>query len=189
MERNEIVDLLSVISVYDNRRADDMAVMAWSTIAESEKWTLEEAVTAVHRYFAQSDKWLMPAHVAGLVKETRRAKLEIEHSARVLAEAKGELPPVEDDDFPTRALPYGEEPRDPPASAEHRRLMMREIREMLPRPKGFTMDPNDIELAKQVPCPWCKALPHHNCKHPTRPHKYIQPHPSRLEEAQKRVAT
>lgn len=71
MTRPEIIDLLSVITAYDNRNASPATVLAWGTAAEIGRWTLPEAIAAVHAHFASSSEWLMPAHVTEHIRARR----------------------------------------------------------------------------------------------------------------------
>lgn len=71
MTRNDVVDLLSAITAYDNRNATAETVMAWTKSAELGRWTLPEALDAVHEHFATSTEFLMPAHVTTRVKASR----------------------------------------------------------------------------------------------------------------------
>ncbi|WP_348240627.1 hypothetical protein, partial [Salmonella enterica] len=69
---DEVVDLQSGISAYDNRKPNPAAVLAWGTADELGRWTLPEAVAAVHAHFAESTDYLMPAHITTRVKATRQ---------------------------------------------------------------------------------------------------------------------
>lgn len=72
MTHNEVVDLLSTIASYDNRKPNAAAVAAWGTAAEMGRWTLPEALAAVKAHFFESTDYLMPAHVAKRIKDTRQ---------------------------------------------------------------------------------------------------------------------
>lgn len=72
MNRDEVIDLLSAITAYDNRNATRETVMAWSKAAELGRWTLPEALDAVHAHFAEDPTYLMPAHVTQRVKQERQ---------------------------------------------------------------------------------------------------------------------
>lgn len=72
MTHNEIVDLLSTIASYDNRKPNAAAVAAWGTAAEMGRWTLPEAVAAVKAHFFEDTAYLMPAHVAKRIKDARQ---------------------------------------------------------------------------------------------------------------------
>lgn len=72
MTRNEIIDLLSVISAYDNRNASQAAVLAWEKAAELGRWTFSEALDAVHAHFTVSTAFLMPAHITDRIRAARQ---------------------------------------------------------------------------------------------------------------------
>lgn len=71
MTHDDIVDLLSVISAYDNRNPSHAAVLAWGKSAELGRWTITEALTAVHAHFASSTAFLMPAHITERIRAAR----------------------------------------------------------------------------------------------------------------------
>jgi len=98
MTHNEIVDLLTAISAYDNRKPNPAAVLAWGKAAELGRWTLPEALDAVHEHFSENPDYLMPAHVTAKVKAHRQdramreealaieaAPVDLEAAARVQA--------------------------------------------------------------------------------------------------------
>lgn len=72
MTNDDIVDLLSAITAYDNRNASQSTVLAWGKASELGRWTLPEALDAVHEHFAESTEYLMPAHVTARIKATRQ---------------------------------------------------------------------------------------------------------------------
>jgi hypothetical protein len=74
MTRNQVVDLLTAISAYDNRKPNEGAILAWGTAAEMGRWTLPEALAAVKAHFFESTDYLMPAHVAKRIKDVRQDK-------------------------------------------------------------------------------------------------------------------
>ena len=77
MTADEIIDLLSVVTAYDNRNATQATVMAWSKSAGIARWTAEAAHWAVHQHFAESTDWLMPAHVTQRIRAARRTEAEV----------------------------------------------------------------------------------------------------------------
>lgn len=72
MTRDQVVDLLTAISAYDNRKPNPAAVLAWGKAAELGRWTLPEALEAVHGHFSEDPAYLMPAHVTQRVKAARQ---------------------------------------------------------------------------------------------------------------------
>lgn len=72
MTHDQVVDLLTAISAYDNRKPNPAAVLAWGKAAELGRWTLPEALEAVHGHFSEDPAYLMPAHVTVRVKAARQ---------------------------------------------------------------------------------------------------------------------
>lgn len=72
MHRDEIVDLLSAISAYDNRNASNAAILAWTETANRGRWTFREALDAIHAHYAEATTFLMPGHVTQLIKARRQ---------------------------------------------------------------------------------------------------------------------
>ena len=72
MTHDQVVDLLTAISAYDNRKPNPAAVLAWGKAAELGRWTLPEALEAVHAHFSEDPAYLMPAHVTVRVKAARQ---------------------------------------------------------------------------------------------------------------------
>lgn len=96
MTHNEVVDLLSTIASYDNRKPNPAAVAAWGTAAEMGRWTLDEAVAAVKAHFFEETAYLMPAHVAKRIKDARqdralRAEVLAIESGPVFPEAQARV--------------------------------------------------------------------------------------------------
>lgn len=96
MNRNQVVDLLTAISAYDNRKPNEGAIIAWGTAAEMGRWTLDEAVAAVKAHFFEETAYLMPAHVAKRIKDARqdralRAEVLAIESGPVFPEAQARV--------------------------------------------------------------------------------------------------
>lgn len=72
MTRDDVVDLLSIVTAYDNRNATQATVAAWSMAADIGRWSIEEAVDAVHAHYAESTEFLMPGHVTDRVRARRQ---------------------------------------------------------------------------------------------------------------------
>lgn len=77
MTNDEVVDLLSVITAYDNRNATAATVAAWTTASEIGRWSYRLAVEAAHHHFAESTEYLMPAHITQRLRQSRRADSEV----------------------------------------------------------------------------------------------------------------
>lgn len=72
MERDDVVNLLQTVAVYDGRKLDALVVAAWSEAASRARWTHAEALEAVHEHYSKSTAWLMPGHVTELLRASRR---------------------------------------------------------------------------------------------------------------------
>ncbi|GAA2376401.1 hypothetical protein [Gordonia cholesterolivorans] len=72
LDRDQTIDLLTVIAAYDRRSSGEGDIAAWSEAARRAGWTFPEAVEAVHAYFAESSKWLMPGDVTERIRVARR---------------------------------------------------------------------------------------------------------------------
>jgi len=72
VNREQVIDLLTIASAYDNRKPDETAVYAWHEAATRERWTWEEAREAVLDHYARSSEWLMPGHVTRWIKSRRQ---------------------------------------------------------------------------------------------------------------------
>lgn len=85
MTRDEIVDLLSAITAYDNRNPNQAAVLAWGKAAELGRWTFPEALDAVHAHYAENPAFLMPAHVTERIRAVRQDRAMREQHAQLEA--------------------------------------------------------------------------------------------------------
>ena len=72
LTHDEVVDLLTAISAYDNRKPNPASVLAWGKAAEIGRWTLVEALDAVHSHFSENPDYLMPAHVGNRIRDGRQ---------------------------------------------------------------------------------------------------------------------
>jgi hypothetical protein len=139
MTRDEIVDLLTAIAAYDKRKPDPTAVLAWGEAASRGRWTLPEALEAVHSHFSESTEYLMPGHITQRVRDARRDR-QMRDAVRAI-----EPPP-----------PRPEIAARVDAAAQHLadRLGWKE-RETRARDHALT-----------VGCPHCRALPGERCVQP-----------------------
>lgn len=77
MNRNQVIDLLSVIVSYDNRAADEASIASFLDAAKLGKWTYGEAERAARDWLnAHPDEWLRPGHITQLIRARRRDALE-----------------------------------------------------------------------------------------------------------------
>lgn len=72
LDRDQIIDLLSVIAAYDRRQVGEGDLAAWAEASRRAGWTFQAAVDAVHSHFADSSAWLMPGHVTERIRLQRR---------------------------------------------------------------------------------------------------------------------
>lgn len=135
MTQNEVVDLLTAISAYDNRKPNPASVLAWGKAAELGRWTLTEALQAVHEHFAENPDYLMPAHVTARVKAARQDRA-MRDEALALAAA-----PVD------------------PAAAERIQQVVADVADRL----GWDADRATAGTALKVRCPHCGAAPGVRC--------------------------
>ena len=156
MSTDDVVDLLSAITAYDNRNASPANVIAWAKAAEIGRWTLPEALDAVHAHFAESTDFLMPAHVTARVKAARQD--------RALREQQREL----------EAAPVD------PAAAERIQQVIGELAQQM----GWSEEHQDRQgFALRVACPHCSAAIGVRCTSPAsgKPLKSSACHPSRAD--------
>jgi hypothetical protein len=71
MTMDEVVQLMKVITRYDNRPPSAEVAEAWYASANIAGWTLAEATEAVARHFTYSTEYLKPAHVTALIEAKR----------------------------------------------------------------------------------------------------------------------
>jgi hypothetical protein len=71
MTQDEVVQLMKVITRYDNRPPSAEVAEAWYASANIADWTLAEATEAVARHFTYSTEYLKPAHVTALIEAKR----------------------------------------------------------------------------------------------------------------------
>jgi hypothetical protein len=78
MNRLEVLDLLVVVAVYDNRDVTAPAEVAkWTEASKRGRWEVRSACEAVHEFFAmphdprERRRWLEPSHVAFILKAKR----------------------------------------------------------------------------------------------------------------------
>ena len=134
MDRDEVIALLQVANGYDNRKIDGIAVAAWSESARRARWTLAEAVDAVHEHYANAPReYLMPGHVTERVRAARR------HPAP-MSEVRALDPP-------------------PPASPERRAEVMAMVRELANRKAVPPLDAAP-EMRASSPLPHTSPVPH-----------------------------
>jgi hypothetical protein len=156
MSTDDVVDLLSAITAYDNRNASAANVLAWAKAAELGRWTLPEALDAVHAHFAESTDFLMPAHITTRVKATRQD--------RALRQQQAELEAA---------------PVDPAAAARIQQVIGELAQQM-----GWSEEHQDrAGFALRVACPHCGSAVGVRCtsRSSGKPLKESACHPSRAD--------
>jgi hypothetical protein len=155
MTTDDVVDLLSAITAYDNRNASPANVLAWAKAAELGRWTLPEALDAVHAHFAESTAFLMPAHITTRIKATRQDRALRREQAAL------EAAPVD------------------PAAADKIQRVIGELASSM----GWSEESTDRSgFALKVRCPHCGAAEGNRCATPSgKALKESACHPSRAE--------
>lgn len=105
---DDVIDLLTLAAAYDRRTVGAADVAAWTDAARRGRWTRDQALDAVKAHYATSTAWLMPGHVAELIRAERRQPPPIHEvvqpdpigQARVAAVTAGAFP----------AIPAGDDP-------------------------------------------------------------------------------
>jgi len=79
MNRNDVIDVLTVIAAGDRRTVGEADVSLWlGTIGGLDK---ADAIAAVGKHFQTSEKWLMPVHLIALAREIARDRMMRETGA------------------------------------------------------------------------------------------------------------
>jgi hypothetical protein len=81
MDNQQVRQLLAVVIAYDNRKLADANILAWAEAARRGRWTLDEAVEAVHEHYARESVWLMPGHVTTTIRARRQDQAQREQAA------------------------------------------------------------------------------------------------------------
>ncbi|WP_031467119.1 zinc finger domain-containing protein [Sciscionella sediminilitoris] len=74
LTRDQVVDLLSLIVAHDGRNPSESDLEAWSEQAALGRWTWPEARDAVITHFHHTSEWIMPSHVAVIIRGRRQDK-------------------------------------------------------------------------------------------------------------------
>jgi hypothetical protein len=72
LTNDQVVDLLTLAAAYDRRKVGLADVAAWRDAAERGRWQPAAALDAVKAHYATSTAWLMPGHVAEIIRAERR---------------------------------------------------------------------------------------------------------------------
>lgn len=155
MTNDEIIDLLTAVSAYDNRKPNPASVLAWGKASELGRWTLAEALDAVHAHFSENPDYLMPAHITARVKASRQDRA-----------------------MRNEALALDAAPVDPVAAAR-----VQEIVGSVAKNLSWDMDRASGPTGLGVRCPYCGAAQGVRCVATStgKPLSKSGAHPSRLE--------
>lgn len=74
MDRDDVIDLLAIISTVDNRQVTDADIIVWHE--HLERYDKDECLDAVMRHQRQSTVWIQPAHVVELVRSARNDAID-----------------------------------------------------------------------------------------------------------------
>jgi hypothetical protein len=154
----EVINLLSIAAAFDNRKAGEANVHAWTDSAQRARWTFAEAAEALKDYYAttQDEKpWVMPSHITARIKAVRQDQA-LRQTGRELTQAAA----------------------DPRALTAATQLARR-----LELPEQFRPTEN---RALRVRCPHCGSAPNSPCTRSAMGGpRDRSPHPSRIELAEK----
>ncbi len=67
MNRSETARLLAAIAAFNNRTIGEADVEAWQSVLPDA--TLDDAMEAVRRHYAENTEWLMPAHIRRIIRD------------------------------------------------------------------------------------------------------------------------
>lgn len=108
LTNDQVVDLLTLAAGYDRRKVGLADVAVWHDAAERNRWQPDDAMTAVKVHYATSTAWLMPGHIAEIIRAERRQPAPfvpeppppaIEAAARTalpsIADATADTPPIQ----------------------------------------------------------------------------------------------
>lgn len=76
MTRDEVIDLLKVITAYDRRTVGEADVLVWAEQARRGRWTRDAALEVVHAHYQRSRDMIAPADVHAVIRAGRRVELE-----------------------------------------------------------------------------------------------------------------
>lgn len=190
MDRDQMINLMSVITAYDNRDAGRANILVWAEAARRGRWTYTEAEDAVHQHYLVTTDFLMPAHIGNRIRD-RRQDTALRQTATEL---------ITGDPAPEvlRAIDAGGEQwlmdrnhdGQPSADQEQRALARSILQQKLAGQRGLELEAEQVtaevrQAALRVDCPWCLARPFHDCTRTSSngSARRNTPHPSRIERA------
>ena len=154
MNRNDVIDVLSVVAAATRRTIGETDVDVWQAIIGDDDREL--ALRAVRDHLAnQPGIWLEPGHIHQRVRAYRRDQLEREPDTAREARQEALAAKAAED------LELLAERKAIPTNTIHRR----------PAPAALT-----------IRCPWCRASTGRPCTN-TATQKPCAPHPARIEAA------
>lgn len=75
MSKKEIAALLAIAAAFDNRKANEDAVLAW--LSALEHLTFNDCREAIVNHYQESREWIMPVDIIDRVRAIRRQRLEV----------------------------------------------------------------------------------------------------------------
>lgn len=75
MNRADAARVLTAAALYDNRKVDELAAIAWEKALDGYV-TVGDALQAVADHYGDTPDWIMPAHVNRRVKAMRSARVD-----------------------------------------------------------------------------------------------------------------
>lgn len=81
MDDQQVRQLLAHVIAYDNRKLAEANILAWAEAAHRGRWTLAEALDAVHEHYARESTWLMPGHITAALRTRRQDQAMREQAA------------------------------------------------------------------------------------------------------------
>lgn len=193
MDRDQVINLMSVITAYDNRNAGVANVLVWTEAARRGRWSNSEAEDAVHQHYLASTDFLMPAHVGTLIRAKRQDAALRQTAAELGAtSALPERPEVRRAiDTAAEAWLMDRNHDGLPCATDQQRAEARALlQEKLTAQRGTDAEADQVtaevrQAALRVDCPWCQAHAFNDCTRTSAggTARRNTPHPSRVDLA------
>lgn len=105
----DVAKILTVAASHDHRKIDPQEIASWQEAANLGRWSVSEAVEAVHFHYLANTERIKTAHVNEIIQQGRRDAVRRENDRRVLAGrpplALARTDPASDLDGPQDATP------------------------------------------------------------------------------------
>lgn len=178
---NDVVELVALAAVYDQRKADDLDVKAWAQVANRQRWTAAAATAVIVEHYSRgADRpRITPAQISDRIREIRAAAAASFAAPRIPDDLPNATYPAwlrgqrdrhvdtivtrwaVDGAEPPRELAAGPAP-DPVGQARYAQLTAGAFTAIGAGPDD---DPGDTRrrTALDHPCPHCHAQPGEPC--------------------------